>query len=137
MNEHNDFSLFTDGGARGNPGPAAIGGILFDPNNKKIEDFSVYLGIGTNNQAEYQALKHGLALAKKHRITRLTCYLDSELVVRQMNREYKVKDPSLAKLFAEIYSGTGSFQKLVFAHIPREKNSLADALVNQALDKHS
>lgn len=137
MKKDNGFKLFTDGGARGNPGPAAIGGVLFDPEGKKIDDYSVYVGVGTNNQAEYRALKHGLALAKKHRILHLTCYLDSELVVRQMNREYKVKDPSLAKLFADIYSVVGSFQKLKFVHIPREKNTLADALVNKALDMHS
>ena len=131
------FSLFTDGGARGNPGPAAIGGVLLDPTGKKIEEYAVYLGTATNNQAEYQALKHGLSVAKKHHITHLTCYLDSELVVRQMNREYKVKDPSLAKLFAEIYGSAVSFQKLTFVHIPREKNSQADTLVNKALDEHS
>lgn len=133
----NNFSLFTDGGARGNPGPAAIGGVLLDPTGKKIEEYAVYLGTATNNQAEYQALKHGLVVAKKHHISHLTCYLDSELVVRQMNREYKVKDSSLAKLFVEIYSCTVSFQKLTFVHISREKNYLADALVNKALDEHS
>lgn len=130
------YALFTDGGARGNPGPAAIGGLLTDPAGKTIDAFSIYLGLGTNNQAEYRALLYGLTLAQKHAVTHIICYLDSELVVRQMNREYTVKDAVLSELFAHVYALTGTFQKLKFVHIPREKNSRADALVNRALDHH-
>jgi ribonuclease HI len=128
------FKLFTDGGARGNPGPAAIGGLLYE--DKRIfATFSQAIGETTNNQAEYRALIKGLELAVKHKIKELNCYLDSELVVKQLNREYKVKDKDLAKVFVKIWNLTLKFKKIKFFHVRREANKEADALVNQALDK--
>ncbi len=124
--------LFTDGGARGNPGPAAIGGVL-TIGDKKF-NFSEYIGKATNNQAEYQALLKGLELAKEHQVEELACFLDSELVVRQINREYKVKDAELAILFVKIWNVAQKFKKINFSHIPREMNTAADKLVNEALD---
>lgn len=126
--------LFTDGGARGNPGPAAIGGVLYQ-DKKVVETFSELIGNTTNNQAEYQALIRGLELALSHEIKELNCFLDSELVVKQLNKEYKVKDKGLAKVFVRIWNLTLKFKKINFSHIPREANKLADALVNEALDK--
>ncbi|MFA6466425.1 MAG: ribonuclease HI family protein [Patescibacteria group bacterium] len=125
--------LFTDGGARGNPGPAAIGGVIYDGKNK-IADFSQYIGQTTNNQAEYQALLKGLDLALSNNIQNLECFLDSELVVKQMNKEYKVKDKELAKIFVKVYNLSLKFKKISFSHIRREYNKEADALVNKALD---
>jgi len=125
--------LFTDGGSRGNPGPAAIGGILIR-NGETLNTFGTYIGTATNNSAEYQALIAGLKLAFKRRIQTLTCYLDSELVVRQLNFQYKVKDASLAQLFMQVYSLRQAFSKVTFISIPREQNAAADALVNNALD---
>ena len=125
--------LFTDGGARGNPGPAAIGGVLFVA-DKKIASFSKFLGEDTNNKAEYMALLAGLQLAKKHKVEEVTCFLDSELVVKQLNQEYKVKDKDLAKLFVKIWNLVQDFKKVTFAHVRREQNKQADALVNKALD---
>ena len=125
--------LFTDGGARGNPGPAAIGGVFYE-GEKKIADFSKYIGDATNNQAEYQALEHGLKLAIKNNITELECYLDSELVVKQLNKEYKVKDKNLAKIFVKVWNLSLKFKRISFVHVRREQNKKADALVNKALD---
>jgi ribonuclease HI len=131
------YKLFTDGGARGNPGPAGIGGVLYDSQDKKIADFSVYLGKKTNNQAEYQALIKGLKMVLKNKITELDCYLDSELVVKQLKREYKVKNEQLASLFVKAWNLSLKFKKITFNHVTRDKNTAADALANQAMDKAS
>lgn len=125
--------LFTDGGARGNPGPAAIGGVLTIKD--KNFTFSEYIGETTNNQAEYRALLKGLELALEHKVEELACFLDSELVVKQINKEYRVKDSELAKLFVKIWNLAQKFKKITFSHVPREMNKQADKLVNEALDK--
>ena len=130
-----NYKLFTDGGARGNPGPAGIGGVLYNFQDQKIVDFSVYLGEATNNQAEYKALLKGLELALEHKVKNLDCYLDSELVVKQLKREYKVKNKDLASLFVKAWNLSLKFKKITFHHITRDKNTVADALANQAMDK--
>ncbi len=127
--------LFTDGGSRGNPGPAAIGGVLYEE-EKVLANFSHYLGQGTNNQAEYNALLMGLELAKKHKVTDLQCFLDSELVVKQLNKEYRVKDADLAKLFVKVWNLSQEFKSISFRHVRRELNKEADRLVNLALDSY-
>lgn len=127
------FKLFTDGGSRGNPGPAAIGGVLYQV-DKEIANFSKYIGQGTNNQAEYNALLTGLELAKKHKVNNLQCFLDSELVVKQLNKEYRVKDADLAKLFVKVWNLAQEFASISFHHVRRELNKEADRLVNLALD---
>lgn len=128
--------IFTDGGARGNPGPAAIGVVLY-MDGKVAAEISHYLGEATNNQAEYEAIIAGLKLAHKNNVDLLECYLDSELVVRQMRQEYKVKDKELQKLFVKAWNQTLNFKKITWHHIPREKNKEADRLVNLALDKQA
>ncbi|MDD5749832.1 MAG: ribonuclease HI family protein [Patescibacteria group bacterium] len=128
------YKLFTDGGARGNPGPAAIGGVLYQ-DEKILDSFSLYIGHGTNNQAEYKAIIFGLELAKKQGVNELACFLDSELVVKQLNQEYKVKDAELAKLFVRAWNLSLQFKKISFSHVRREKNKEADKLLNQALEK--
>lgn len=125
--------LFTDGGARGNPGPAAIGGVLYN-GDKEIKTFSVFIGNTTNNQAEYQALLKGLELAHKEDLEELACFLDSELVVKQLNKEYRVKDKELAKIFVKVWNLSLKFKKISFSHVRRELNKEADRLVNLALD---
>ena len=129
-----NYKLYTDGGARGNPGPAGIGGVLYK-DDKLFASFSSYIGQGTNNQAEYLAILKGIELARKHKIDILNCYLDSELVVKQLKREYKVKNEELAKIFIKIHNLTLKFKKITFSHIRRELNKKADALVNKALDR--
>ncbi len=128
------YQLFTDGGARNNPGPAAIGGVLLDE-DKKIAEFSEYIGEATNNQAEYEAIIAGLKLAIKNKVTELDCYLDSKLVVEQLNQNWKIKEANLQKLFVSAWNLTNKFKKIKFYHVLREKNKQADALVNVALDK--
>jgi len=129
-----NYKLYTDGGARGNPGPAGIGGVLYKDDNL-FDSFSSYIGRGTNNQSEYLAILKGIELALEHNIDTLDCFLDSELVVKQLNREYKVKNEELAKIFIKIYNLTLKFKKITFTHIRREYNKEADALVNKALDE--
>ncbi|MBT7552955.1 ribonuclease HI family protein [bacterium] len=126
--------LFTDGGARGNPGPAGIGGVLYNMADEQLDFFSEYIGEGTNNQAEYKALLAGLELAQVHKIEEIDCFLDSELVVKQLNKEYKVKDAELAKIFVKIWNLSQTFKKITYSHVRRELNKEADAQVNKALD---
>ena len=126
---------FSDGGARGNPGPAGIGAVLYNEDKKIVADISHYLGETTNNQAEYRALIAALKKARELGGQEIACYLDSELVVKQLNREYKVKNKDLAPLFLEVYNLSLGFQKISFIHIPREQNSVADRLANEAMDR--
>ncbi|HNV96798.1 MAG TPA: ribonuclease HI family protein [bacterium] len=128
------YKLYTDGGSRGNPGPSAIGGVIYD-GNKIIKQFNECIGITTNNQAEYRALIKGLEIAKDLEIKELECFLDSELVVKQVNREFKVKDKDLAVLFVRVWNMKQEFQKITFTHVIREQNFYADKLVNQALNE--
>ncbi|MFH1583316.1 MAG: ribonuclease HI family protein [Candidatus Falkowbacteria bacterium] len=129
------LKLYTDGGARGNPGPAGIGAVILDKQGEVIEEISKYIGEATNNQAEYKALIAGLTKAKELGAKEVEVFLDSELVIKQLNREYRVKDKQLASLFVQVYNISLGFKKIIFKHIFREKNELADKLVNQALDK--
>ena len=126
-------TLHTDGGARGNPGPAGIGAVLEIGQDKKL--LKKYIGEATNNQAEYQALILGLTEAKKAGASEVDCYLDSELVVKQLKREYKVKNEGLAPLFIQVWNLTQQFNKVKFIHVFREDNKEADRLVNEAIDE--
>ncbi len=128
------YTIHSDGGARGNPGPAAIGVVISD-NEKVIATISRCLGEATNNQAEYQAVIAGLEKALQLKINEVECILDSELVVKQLRREYKVKNKELAALFVKAYNLSLQFKKISFRHVPREENKAADRLVNEALDK--
>ncbi len=127
--------IYSDGGARGNPGPAGIGAVLSNDKNEVVAEISKYLGETTNNQAEYQALIAALEKAKELKADELECYLDSELVVKQLNREYKVKNSELATLFLKVHNLSLSFKKIKFIHIRREQNKEADLLANVAMDK--
>ena len=126
---------FSDGGARGNPGPAGIGAVLYDADKNKIAEISHYIGETTNNQAEYRALIAALRKAVELGAKEVVSYLDSELVVKQLNREYKVKNAELAPLFLDIHNISLSFKKVTFIHVPREKNKEADLLANEAMDR--
>lgn len=126
---------YTDGGSRGNPGPAAIGVVVKNAaTGANIEAFGRYIGHTTNNQAEYQALVAALETALKHNATEVHCFMDSELIVKQMNREYRVRDVALQPHFVKIWNMAATLKKCTFTHVPREKNKEADALVNHALD---
>jgi len=129
--------LFTDGGSRGNPGQAAIGCILEDPHEGKIlREHAERIGIETNNVAEYRALIEGLKIARRYHPNSLVCHLDSELIVKQLKGEYRVKMGTLQDFFAEIRDLIQSFPSVEFVYIPRTDNYRADQLVNKALDEH-
>jgi len=130
----NKLIIYTDGGARNNPGPAGIGVVLYDENKAIVETYKEYIGEATNNQAEYRALIKALQIAEKHSPKEINCFLDSELVVKQLNKEYKVKDPDLQVLYNQILDMT-MFKNISFSHVRREQNKLADKLVNEALDE--
>lgn len=129
------LKIFTDGGARGNPGPAGIGAIAYGEDGGVVFTVSEYIGEGTNNQAEYKAVIAALEKAKACKAEELLFYLDSELVVKQISREYKVKNADLAPLFLKVYNLTLGLKKVKFQHIPREKNKEADRLANEAMDR--
>lgn len=128
--------LYTDGGARGNPGPAGAGALLLAPDGTEVEAISAYLGELTNNQAEYRALLLGLQAAIDNDVRELDVRMDSELIVKQMKGEYKVKHPDMKVLHAQAKQLVAKFDRISFHHIRRELNSDADALVNQAIDAH-
>jgi ribonuclease HI len=125
--------IYTDGGARGNPGPSAIGAVVGD------ERYAEYIGEATNNVAEYKAVILALTKAKEQLGARagdssLEVYSDSELLVNQMNGSYRVKEETLKVLFGVVSRLRTEFRDVSFTHIPREKNAVADALVNEVLD---
>ncbi|CAN5141365.1 hypothetical protein BH24ACT23_BH24ACT23_12900 [soil metagenome] len=123
-----------DGGARGNPGPAAIGAIVRDAGGEVVAEAAETIGVATNNVAEYRALMRGIELAVENGATELELYGDSELVVKQVRGEYRVKDVNLKPLHAEVRTALASVGSWSFGHVHRENNADADALVNQALD---
>lgn len=136
----NRFLIHTDGGARGNPGPAATGFVIEGDQIVKKEG-GEYLGEVTNNEAEYRAvilalkkLKHIIG-SEKAKESSVKIFLDSELLERQLSGEYKVKDKNIQNLFVEVWNLKTDFGEVVFRHIPREENSEADRIVNQILDK--
>lgn len=129
------FILHTDGGSRGNPGPSAIGAVLFN-GEKELARASEKIADTTNNVAEYLGLLRGLKLAQEHGAKELAIHMDSELIIRQLTGEYKVKAPHLLPYFAEVQGQLKPFTKVTFTHVPRThpKQTIADALVNAALD---
>ncbi len=129
------LTIYTDGGARGNPGPAAIGVIIKNALGNTVAGYGEYLGKQTNNYAEYSALISGLKKAKELGADEVECVLDSELVTKQMNRQYKVKEPTLQKLFIQTFNLASAFKRVCFRHIRREGNKEADGWVNKILDE--
>jgi len=127
--------IHSDGGARGNPGPAGIGAIIHNENNKVLAEISEYIGVSTNNQAEYKALIRGLEKALELGATEINCFLDSELIVKQISREYKVKNQELAPLFLQVYNLLTRFKNYNCQHVSRERNNEADRLANEAMDR--
>ena len=126
--------LHTDGGARGNPGPAGIGVVLEDERGDAIARLARGIGIATNNVAEYRALIAGLQLALERGVTDVTVYVDSELVVSQIKGEWKIKKDALRTLAAEAASLLQRFESFTIEHVPRERNAHADELANEAMD---
>lgn len=136
------YIIHTDGGSRGNPGPAASGFTIEGPGIGTVEQ-GEYLGETTNNVAEYTAVIHALAKLKsllgtdKAKKAHVQVNADSELLVKQMNREYKVRDADLMSLFVKVHNAMLDFESVTFTHIRREKNKAADRMVNEALDNRN
>lgn len=128
------FQLWTDGGARGNPGPAGIGAVVRDNDGEVVAEISEVIGWATNNIAEYRGLIEGMKAALEKGATRLQVHMDSLLVVQQMRGVYKVKHEGLKPLYAEAKQIARRFEQISYTAIPRAKNAEADALMNQALD---
>lgn len=129
-----EVKLFGDGGSRGNPGPSALGFVIMDMDDHILYERGEYLGITTNNQAEYQALKVGLEVAHKKGAKIVHAHMDSLLVINQMKGVFKVKNRDLWPIHMSIKETVAKFKKVSFAHVPREFNTLADAEVNKCLD---
>ena len=128
------WRLCTDGGARGNPGPGALGYVLTDPQGREVEARGEYLGPVTNNVAEYRGLIAGLGAAERHAASPLTVCMDSELIVRQMTGEYRVKNAGLKPLHEAARRAAARLSSVRYVAVPREENARADALVNETLD---
>ncbi|HZM63829.1 MAG TPA: reverse transcriptase-like protein [Candidatus Saccharimonadales bacterium] len=130
-----EAKIFADGGSRGNPGPSASGFVILDMDDRIVVKKGTYLGVTTNNQAEYQAVKMALEEARKLQIQTLHVYLDSLLVVNQMNGIYKIRNRDLWPIHASIKEAVKDFKDVSFTHVPRELNKLADGMVNETLDR--
>ncbi len=128
------WTLRCDGGSRGNPGPGALGYVLCDAAGREVEARGEFLGVCTNNVAEYRSLLAGLAAAARHGVRTLVVHMDSELVVRQMLGQYKVKNEGLKPLHAEARKAVTRVGVVDFESVPRDDNGRADGLVNEALD---
>lgn len=129
------LQLYTDGASRGNPGEAGAGIAILDAQGNELVGTGKYLGQCTNNEAEYRALLFGLAKCSEFGGGRIMAYLDSELVVKQIQGHYKVKHPNLKPLFLEAMKKFKEFASVQVAHVRREKNSRADELANRAIDE--
>lgn len=131
------LTLWTDGGARGNPGPAGIGVVIRAHTGEVVAEIAEYLGNATNNQAEYTALVRGVARALELGATEVLIHSDSELMVRQIEGQYQVKNAGIRPLYDQAKALLGKFRRFTIRHVRREFNAEADALVNQAIDAHS
>ncbi len=136
MDNSNEVKLVTDGGCRGNPGPGAIGFILFDLNGKEITRGSKIVGDTTNNRVEYLALIEGLACAAEHTSGTVHCFLDSQLVVKQVKDEWKIKDEELKRLYFKVLENESVFVKVTYTHLRRTHPDIeaVDRIVNETLD---
>lgn len=128
------LTVHVDGGARGNPGPAAIGVVLTDPDRGVVDELAERIGVATNNVAEYRALLRGLERAAALGAREVDLVNDSELVARQLTGAYKVKHPAMRPLYEQAVAALRGFDRWSIRSVPRAQNARADALVNQALD---
>lgn len=135
MSLHKKLVINTDGGARGNPGPAGIGVIIKTESGEMVYQYGEFIGTATNNVAEYKALIKALTEAKHLGAKELRIQMDSELIVKQMQGVYKIKEPTLKGLAQEVRELLQGFSAHTFVHVRREFNKEADAMVNKAIDE--
>jgi ribonuclease HI len=131
-----EAKIYTDGGSRGNPGDSSCAYVICDLDDSVVEKSGFYLGMATNNQAEYYGFMKGLERARNLGIDRISLFSDSQLVVNQMKGLYKVKNQELAPLHQQVKALADSFEKIEFFYVPRELNKIADGEVNRILDEH-
>jgi ribonuclease HI len=131
-----EAKIYTDGGSRGNPGDSSCAYVICNLEDVVVEKSGFYLGMATNNQAEYFGFKKGLERARDLGIDKISLFSDSQLVVNQMNGIYKVKNQELAPIYQDVKAIAESFGKITFTYIPRELNKTADGEVNRILDEH-
>jgi ribonuclease HI len=130
-----DFVIYTDGASRGNPGPASIGAVVYDAVGEEVATVSERIGRGTNNEAEYKAAIAGLEAALALGAGHVELRMDSELIVRQLEHRYRVRNERLKPLFNRVVDLRGRFQSFSVVSLPRAQNKRADALANLALDR--
>jgi ribonuclease HI len=134
MTKDQRLLIYVDGASRGNPGPAGAGVVIFGPEGETLAEEHVYIGEATNNVAEYRALLLALQKAREMRATRIQVFTDSELLYRQMEGRYRVRNSKLVALFQEAISLSKDFQEFRLQHILRSENKRADLLANLAVD---
>lgn len=127
--------VYSDGAARGNPGPSGAGAVLVGPSGQVVERLGKYLGIQTNNYAEYMALILGLRRARELGVREVEVFADSELMIRQLGGRYQVKSPSLRPLYEEALRLLNEFARVKLVHVPREMNTAADEMSNRAINE--
>jgi ribonuclease HI len=135
------LKIYFDGGSRGNPGPSAVGAVVYDKNDNLVDQMSLYIGNYTNNLAEYLALENVLELIKKYRVKynvqRIILFTDSKLLYSQLKRIWKIKDEEILEVYKKVIKKLKDYETVDLRLIPREGNKAADRLVNEALDKKS
>ncbi len=136
MAAYSHLITYTDGGSRGNPGPAAFGYVIKTPEGEIVAGHGEYIGVTTNNQAEYKAILAAIRRARELGAETLEMRMDSELAMKQLTGEYRVKDQGIASIFLLIHNEKLAFKKVTFTHVRRAYNKEADAKVNEALDRH-
>lgn len=127
--------LYSDGAARGNPGPAGAGAILVEPSGQVVDKLGKFLGHQTNNYAEYMGLLIGLRRARELHVAEVEVFADSELMIRQLGGRYQVKSPSLRPLYEEVLKMLNEFERVKLMHVPREMNRAADEMSNRAIEE--
>jgi ribonuclease HI len=129
------LKIYFDGGSRGNPGPSAVGAVVYDDKDKKLEELSAHIGEYTNNVAEYMALDKVLDLVEKYHCKKIMLFTDSKLLNNQIKKLWKIKDTGILKIYMKVSKKLSKYDIVDLRLIPRENNVEADRLVNQALDK--
>ncbi len=130
------YQIYSDGASRGNPGPAGIGAVIFDDKGETIHEIAEYIGETTNNVAEYEALLAALDYCVKKKISPVEILADSQLLIKQLSGEYRVKHPNIVPLHQKARSYLAQLKVVGFKHVPREFNKAADKLANQGIDDH-
>jgi len=129
------LKIYFDGGSRGNPGPSAVGAVIFDERDNKLEEMSAYIGEYTNNVAEYLALDKVLDLLEKYNCKKIMLFTDSKLLNNQIKKLWKIKDGNILKIYLKVSGKLAKYDTVDLRLIPREQNTEADRLVNNALNK--